>query len=179
MDEMFLDIAKKRFSVRKFKLQLVEQEKLAIVLEAGRIAPSACNNQPWFFIVVKEKGNLEKLWGTYARDWFRQAPVVIVICGDHRQSWKRSDGKDHCDIDVAIAVDHMTLAAADIGLGTCWVCNFNRVVCSSILDLPPYIEPVALLPLGYPAEETLSDRPESKRKNTDAIVFYEKFDSSR
>jgi nitroreductase len=172
---MFLDIAKKRFSLRRFTPQAVEPEKLEIVLEAGRIAPSACNNQPWFFIVVREKTTLEKLWEAYHREWFKQAPVVIVICGDHRQSWKRSDGKDHCDIDVAIAVDHMTLAAADIGLGTCWVCNFNRIMCSSILNLPSYIEPVALLPLGYPAEEALAERRELKRKKREDIVFYEQF----
>jgi nitroreductase len=172
---MFLDLAKKRFSLRKFKPQSVESEKLEIVLEAGRIAPSACNNQPWFFIVVKEKENLKKLWDTYQREWFRQAPVVIVACGDHRQSWKRSDGKDHCDIDIAIAVDHMTLAAADIGLGTCWVCNFNRVMCSSLLNLPSYIEPIALLPLGYPADETLTEKKELKRKDLDDITFSERF----
>jgi len=144
------------------------------ILEAGRIAPSAVNYQPWYFVVVKDPDNLQRLYECYPREWFKTAPCVIVLCGDHRQSWKRKDGKDHCDIDVAIAADHMTLQATSEGLATCWVCNFNRPLLSSILHLPDEVEPVVMLPVGYPSDKTDPNRHREKRKKTEEIVFFEK-----
>src|SRR5210317_696359 len=102
-----LQLMKRRCSVRKFKDRPIEEEKLLYVLEAARIAPSACNLQPWRFIVVQDKKRIARM----APDWVKEshAPAVIAACGDHAQAWRRLDGKDHCDIDVAIAIDHMTL----------------------------------------------------------------------
>jgi nitroreductase len=174
MEKGFIDLVKKRYSVRKYKSLGIDDNILNQILEAGRLAPSACNFQPWNFIVIRNNDTLERLWDVYPRDWFRQAPVVIVIGGDHKQSWKRADGKDHCDVDIAIAVDHMTLAAAELGLGTCWVCNFDREKCSRLLHLPENIEPIVILPLGYPDDTGPSERHIS-RKNVNEIVFYEKF----
>ncbi|MGI6308110.1 MAG: nitroreductase family protein [Dethiobacteria bacterium] len=172
----FLELAKKRYSVRSFKDMPVEEEKLRVVLEAGRVAPSAVNYQPIYFIVVQEKEIKEQIGGTYKGSWILEAPVIIVICGDHSKSWRRADGKDHCDIDAAIAIDHMTLAAADLGLGTCWVCAFNSMECHRILRLPAHIETIALLPLGYPAEEEGIDRKVAKkRKPMDEIVHWNGF----
>jgi len=171
----FIQLAKKRYSSRKYKQQDVEDEKLNIVLEAGRIAPSAVNYQPWFFVVVRGE-NLGNISTCYTRDWFRTAPMCIVICSDHSSSWKRSDEKDHGDIDAAIAADHMTLAATSIGLATCWVCNFNRQKLSEVLNLPDHIEPVVILPLGYPDDAVNTKRHASKRKALSEIVVYEKFD---
>jgi len=165
----FLEFAKKRYSVRKYKEKPVEKEKILQVLEAARNAPSACNFQPWHFIVLTDEKIKSKVAETYPRDWFRKAPVIIVACGDHSLSWKRADGKDHCDIDLAIAIDHMTLAAADLGLGTCWVCAFAAESCHKILGLPDNLEAVALLPLGYPDEETI---PEKNRKRLEEIVTW-------
>ena len=171
----FLDLAKKRYSVRKFTNQIPEKEKLMKVLEAGRIAPSAVNYQPWHFVVITEKEALENIYPVYHRNWFNAAPVVIVICGDHDKSWKRSDGKDFCDIDVSIAVDHITLEAAELGLGTCWVCNFDKQKCIQALNLPNNIEAVVILPLGYPADEVDVNRHETKRKKIEEIVHWQKF----
>jgi nitroreductase len=112
---------------------------------------------------------------TYHKPWILEAPVIIVVCGDHNVSWRRPDGKNHLDIDIAIAVDHMTLAAAELGLGTCWVCMFNSMLCHEILKLPPNIETVALLPLGYPAEEADVNRHQTKRKPLEEIVHWDKF----
>lgn len=165
----FLELTKKRYSVRKYKDKPVEREKLLHVLEAARNAPSACNFQPWRFIIVTDEKIKTKVAETYPRDWFRQAPVVIVACGDHSASWKRADGKDHCDVDLAIAIEHMALAAAELGLGTCWVCAFDAKRCHEILELPENLEAIALLPLGYPDEETV---PDKKRKSLDAIVTW-------
>ncbi|MCL6590851.1 MAG: nitroreductase family protein [Firmicutes bacterium] len=166
----FLEIAKKRYSVRKYQKKAVEPEKLQQVLEAGRIAPSAVNYQPWVFVVAQTGEARKKIAATYPREWLAEAPVIIVICGDHSQAWKRRDGKDHCDIDAAIAIDHMTLAAASLGLGTCWVCAFDAALCHQALGLPSHLEPIALLPLGYPADAPDPARYETKRKKLDEIV---------
>ena len=99
---------------------------------------------------------------------------MIVLIADHSQSWYRADGKDHADIDLAIAADHMTLAAADRGLGTCWVCNFDKEKTIKHLNLAPHLEPVVLLPVGYPASEGDSTRHKAKRKPVEEIVFFER-----
>jgi nitroreductase len=148
---------------------------LDLILEAGRIAPSAANLQPWHFIVIREKENLRKIHPIYYRDWFMEAPCVIVICGDHNQSWKRKDGKDHCDIDIAITVDHITLQAAELGLGTCWICNFDAGLCTKLLNLPPNLEPAVILPVGYPLDSFDPDRHGVKRKHIDEIVSFESY----
>jgi len=170
----FLDLAKHRFSVRKYKPDPVPEEDLNYVLEAGRIAPSAVNYQPWHFLVIRDKENREIVNTLYHREWFREAPVVIILLADHNKSWKRDDGKDHADIDVAIAADHMTLAATERGLGTCWVCNFDKKKIIEILKLPDHLEPVVFLPLGYPNEETDIKRHENKRKPLKDITSWEK-----
>lgn len=168
----FLDIAKSRYSVRGYDNKEVEKDKLLQILEAGRLAPSAVNYQPVHFIVITDEEQKKKIYETYPRGWLEEAPVIIVACGDHSVSWKRRDGKDHCDIDVAIAVDHMTLAAADLGLGTCWICAFDAEKCSKLLKLPDNLEPMVLLPVGYPKQGRLT---EIKRKGLDEIVSWEEY----
>lgn len=173
---LFIELAKKRFSSRKYSTRQVEDEKLLQVLEAGRIAPSAANFQPWIFVVVKGEEAKREFKTIYDKEWFKEAQVFIIICGDHKSSWKRADGKDHCDIDVAIAVDHMTLAATDIGLATCWICNFDIAKCSELLNLPSNIEPIAILPLAYPEDHPDPDRHITKRKVLKDIVYYDKYE---
>lgn len=172
----FLELAKKRFSVRHYRDRGVEGEKLEYVLEAGRIAPSAVNYQPWYFIVARDEELRKQIASTYRGEWILEAPVIIAVCGDHSKSWRRADGKDHCNLDAAIAIDHMTLAAAEIGLGTCWICNFNAMQCHRILKLPGHVEIVALLPLGYPAENADLDRHTTKRKKMEEVVCWDGFD---
>ena len=169
----FLDLAKERYSVRSFKPDKVKKEDLDYILEAGRVAPSAVNYQPWQFLVIQEEKNLKAMYGLYHREWFRQAPLVIVLIANHEQSWHRADGKDHADIDLAIAADHMTLAAADRGLGTCWVCNFDKEKTIKHFNLPAHLEPVVFIPLGYPASKGDSARHTTKRKPLEEIVFFE------
>lgn len=169
----FSQLITRRYSVRNYKSTPVENYKLEQVLGAARLAPSAVNFQPWHFIVVTQPENLAKIHLTYHREWFRTAPVIIIACADHSLSWKRSfDGKDSAEIDVAIAVDHMMLQAADLGLGTCWVCNFDTQRCAEALKLPGHIEPVVLVPLGYPENEEI---PQKKRKLLEEIIHREKF----
>lgn len=171
-----LTLARLRCSVRAYKSRAIEPEKLDYILETVRMAPSAVNFQPWYFIVIQEEETRKKIQECYDRDWFAQAPVYIVACGDHRTSWKRkSDMKDFCDVDVAIAIEHLCLAATEQELGTCWVCNFNTIRCAEILNLPCNVEPLALIPIGYPEDPDVFITTPKKRKAFNEIIKWEKF----
>jgi len=169
----FHQVALKRFSCRAYKPDLVSKADIEQVLEAARIAPSATNSQPWRFLVITKSPMREQVATCYGRDWLGSAPVIIVACGDHSVSWRRADGKDHCDIDLAIAIDHITLAAASMGLATCWICKFDAMRCSEVLKLPMNLSPVALIPLGYPNEEPKEGSNHFRRKQLNEIVFWE------
>jgi len=172
----FLDLAKNRYSCRSFKSMPVEDEKLHYILESGRIAPSAANKQPWHIIVIRDAETRKNFYGAYQREWFAKAPVHLIICGNRKLSWKRSyDGMDSLHIDIGIIVDHMTLAATEQGLATCWICYFDPVKCREILNLPDDIEPVVILPLGYPADIVNPDRHDALRKKSEDIIHWEKF----
>lgn len=167
----FEALIKSRYSVRAYKPDPVEEEKLNYVLEAARIAPTAASYQPFTLIVVHTKGRAAELKTVYPADWLAQAPIVICACGIPAKAWKRRDGKNYCDVDVAIVMDHLILAAADKGLGTCWIGAFDPDAARKMLALPDGVEPVVLTPLGYPAD---SPRPK-KRKPLSEIVRYEKY----
>ena len=124
---MELDKAiRNRYSVRSFTSEKIDRNIILEILEAARMAPSAVNYQPWHFIVITDPENLADIHEVYHRTWFREAPACIVVCSDHGQSWKRkTDGKDFADVDAAIAIDHLVLKATDLGIGTCWICNFD------------------------------------------------------
>ena len=169
----FLEVAKKRCSVRSFLPREVEREKLLQVLEAARVAPSAVNLQPWQIVVVQDTQLKLELYEAYPRDWFAKAPIVLVLCVDHAVSWKRHYGKDYGDVDAAIAADHITLAAADLGLGTCWIGAFDETKCRKALNLPPNMEPVVMLPMGYPAKTDSPDRHQIRRKSLEEIVRWQ------
>lgn len=171
-----LEIMKKRCSIRQYASAPVEAEKMDYLLEAMRSAPSAVNFQPWYFIVVSRPEGLARIRACYPREWFASAPLYIIVCADHSQSWKRaSDGKDHADIDAAIAAEHLCLAAAEQGLGTCWVCNFDAARCKEYFRLPASVEPVALVPVGYPLHPSLFEDAPKKRKSLQEIVKQETF----
>lgn len=164
----FLELVKKRYSVRGYDKREVEPEKIEYILECARLAPSAVNFQPWKFVLVESGEMKEALRSCYHREWFNDAPVYIAVCADENVSWKRAgDGHDHADVDAAIATEHICLAAADQGLGTCWVCNFDVAKCREVLKLGEGVRPVALIPIGYPLSESA---PERKRKSFDEVV---------
>lgn len=170
----FTDLVQTRYSVRNYLDKYVEREKLEQLLDAARLAPSAVNFQPWKFYVLRDGEKFKKVAASYHREWFKSAPVYIVVCKDSAQSWKRAiDNKDHGDIDVAIAIDHLTLRAVELGLGTCWVCNFDPEICRDALSLPSNLEPVALLPIGYPSDNDAFEVKEKLRKPLSDIVIWE------
>jgi nitroreductase len=165
----FENLIRERYSVRAYKPQPVEDEKLAQVLEAARLAPTAANRQPFQLIVVHTQGRQAELRRVYHREWFVQAPLVICACGVPQQGWVREDKRRYLDVDVAIVMDHLILAAANLGLGTCWIAAFNARAAREVLGLPEDIEPLIFTPLGYPA-----DKPSVKeRKNLADLVRYE------
>lgn len=167
----FLSLVNRRKSVRNFTSQKVSDEILTHIIEAARLAPSAVNFQPWHFVVVRTSEAMSRLQTVYNREWFKTAPACIAVCGNHNESWHRaSDSKDHCDIDIAIAAEHICLAATAMGLGSCWVCNFDTETCKQILGLPEGIEPIVLLPIGYFTDETHSEK---KRKSLEEIVTWQ------
>jgi nitroreductase len=168
----YKDLIRNRYSVRAYKPDPVEKDKLNQVLEAARMAPTAANRQPFQLIVIHTEGRHQELSKIYRREWFVQAPLIICAVGVPRQGWVRSDDKRrYLDVDVAIVMDHLILAATDLGLGTCWIAAFNATAAREILGLPDEVEPLIFTPLGYPA-----DRPEPKeRKSLEELVRYEQW----
>lgn len=167
----FDELIQRRYSVRAYKPDPVEEEVLQRVLEAARLAPTADNRQPFQFIVIHTKGREAELRRIYSRKWFVEAPLLICACGVPAQNWVRRDGKNYNDVDVAIAMDHLILAATELGLGTCWVAAFDPDAAREVLGLPDDVEPVAFTPLGYSA-----DKPGyKKRKPLSELVRYERW----
>ena len=167
----FAQLMLARYSARAYKSDPVEDEKLQAVLEAARLAPTAANRQAFQVIVIHTAGREGDLKRIYGEAWVVQAPLVLCACGVPGQNWVRSDGKNYNDVDVAIVMDHMTLAAADLGLGTCWIGAFDAAGARAVLGLPEGVEPIAFTPLGYAA-----DQPRRKhRKPLSEIVRYERW----
>lgn len=168
----FLDIAKKRYSVRKYKDTPVEREKLEKILEAGRVAPTGKNAQPQRLIVVQGEEGLEKLKKATR---FYDAPCVIIVCSNKDETWVRPyDGKKLTDIDASIVTDHMMLQATELGLGTLWVCWFDPEVLRAEFSIPEHLEIVNLLVIGYAdGEGAGADRHDKMRKPLTETVFYE------
>lgn len=150
----FLDVVKQRRSVRAYLPDAVPEEKLKAVLEAARWAPSACNRQPWRIIVVQSEESRRALSTAYSKEWFWTAPIVLAVCVWPKEAYVRGyDGKNFADVDGSILMDHITLAAASVGLGTCWIGAFEPESAKQILRVPDGVEVLAMTPLGTPDVE--------------------------
>jgi len=160
------EVIRNRRSVRAYKPDPVDPAALDRILEAVRQAPSAANKQPWRLYVIRDAAKREALRDAYAAEWFSGAPVIICACGLPAQAWQRRDGKSYMDVDVAIAFEHLVLAAEAEGLGTCWVGAFDPRAARRVLQLPATEEPIAMTPLGLPAEVP----PARERKPLEEIV---------
>ncbi len=145
----FLDLAKKRYSTRKYLPKPVSEADLALILEAGRVAPTAINSQPFRLLVLNQASELEK--AAKGANVFG-APLVIIVCANHLESWKRSDdGKDTAEIDASIVTTHLMLEATELGLNSVWICKFDPVVIREVFHIPENIEPVNILAIGCEA----------------------------
>ena len=168
----FIDLAKKRYSVRGFDSKKIEQEKIEKILEAGRVAPTAGNTQPQKILAIKTDAGFQRLKkgaNVYS------APLALIVCADHSFSWKRPiDGKDMADIDASIVATHMMLEAADLGLGSIWVGYFKADAIRAEFVLPSSVEPICILGIGYALGDVKSpDRHKAERKPLMETVHYE------
>ena len=160
----------KRFSVRQYTDQPIEDEKLARVLNAGRIAPSARNRQEWKFLVVRDAELRRAIAEAAEQPFLAGAPVILAVVG------LTPDAAMHCQIptdpvDCAIAIDHMTLAAVAEGLGACWIGHFDQDACCQLLNVPPTARIIELLAMGYPD----AAQPPKNRKPAAEVVCYDEF----
>ncbi len=169
----FYEVIRQRLSVRAYKPDPVPDDVLNRILEAGRLAPSAKNFQPWKFIVVKDEKIKQELVPACRNQMFiAQAPIVICACAVLEQAWKGMGGYwSAAEVDVTIALEHIILAAANEGLGTCWIGAFIEEEVRRVLGIPAGVKPVALTPIGYPAQES-KPRP---RKGLGEIVCYDRY----
>ncbi|KQC13363.1 MAG: nitroreductase family protein [Methanothrix sp.] len=160
---------RKRRSIRKYQARKVENDKIERVLEAGRLAPSAKNLQEWRFIVVRDDGRRRRLAeAAKGQTFVGEAPVVIAACAT-MTDYVMTCGQLTYPINLAIAVEHMVLQAVAEGLGTCWIGAFYEEEVKKVLNIPPEVRAVALLPLGYPDESPVS----SPRKKMEEIIAFE------
>lgn len=158
----FITLAKKRCSVRGYTGQKVEPDKLARILEAAHVAPTAANRQPVRLIAVQSEEGLARLGK--AADLYG-APLAVIVCSDHGRAWVRPfDCKQTGDIDASILTDHMMLEATDLGLGTVWICYFKPDVVRQEFALPEGLEPVNILAVGYAAEPPASPERHSRAR---------------
>lgn len=164
----FAELIEKRYSVRAYKSDPVDDKLLTRLLETAVMAPSAANRQPFQLVVIHTRGREVELRRIYDRDWFVQAPVVICACGIPAQGWIHPNGKNHHEIDAVIVMDYLTLAAANVGLGTCWIAAFDVWAAREVLNLPVDVEPVVFTPLGYPAD---SPTPKERKPLTDLVRY--------
>jgi len=167
----FLDLARGRYSVRAYRPDPVPEAVLGQVLEAGRVAPTASNRQPVRILVVRTAGRAAELRRIYDQEWFVEAPLLLCVCAVPGEAWWRArhDGRRYVEVDAAIVMDHLVLAAADLGLGTCWVAAFDPVAAREVLGVPGDVEPLLFTPLGYAA-----DAPGPKaRRPLEELVRYD------
>ena len=167
----FYDLIKTRESIRDYDPKRpVPDEVLNRILDAGRLAPSAGNRQPWTFVVVSSPEKLNEVRACYPRDWFKQAPHILVVVGDKSNSWTRSyDGYNSIEVDLTIAMDHMILAAENEGVGTCWIIAYNYDVLAKSIGLRENEVIYCITPLGYP-NDGFEKRGNKIRKSLEEIV---------
>jgi nitroreductase len=164
----FKELIEQRYSVRSYRPDPVAEETLNGILHAARMAPTANNQQPFQLIVIHTQGREEALKRIYNRDWFVEAPLVICACGLPDRAWRHKNGKNYVDVDVAIAMDHLILAATEAGLGTCWIAAFDHQAARQVLGIPASVVPIAFTPLGYPADKP---KPKERRPLGDLVRY--------
>jgi len=165
----FKELTEKRYSYRGYLDKEIEQDKLDYILECSRLAPSAANRQPWKIYIVRDAETRERLVKSYDREWFAEAPLIVVFAGRRDKNWKRQDGADYLLCDVTIIADYFILAAEEMGLGTCYIAAFDKETAEQAVKIDDDEEVLLMTPLGYPKDGVTRDR---KRENVEDIVEY-------
>ena len=170
----FEQLITERYSVRKFKPEHLHQNVIQQILEAGHKAPTGCNYQPQRILVLNTDSAIQKLQ-TCTKCHF-SAPTAILVCHNKAESWKRPyDGALSSPVDAVIVATHMLLAAHNVGVGCCWVMHFDPVAMRETFCIPENVEPVALLVMGYPAEDAKPLKLHFQSRPMDEVVFYDTF----
>ena len=170
----YSQLIKERYSVRKFSDKPVEDAKLAAILEAARVAPTAVNKQPQRILVIRDAEGMEKLKA--CTPYTFGAPLALAVCGHRDEAWVRPyDGYNSAIIDAAIVGTQIMLAVHDLGLGSTWVGHFDPALFRESFRPPDNIEPVALFPIGYPAAEAKPSPLHGKRRPLEETVIYDSF----
>jgi len=169
----YTELIRTRESVRNYDPNRpVPKEILEKILDAGRLAPSACNYQPWKFLVISSSALLEKVRACYQRDWLKDAPHILVVLGLRNQAWNRGyDGYNSVETDVAIAMTHIILAAENEGVGACWIAAYNPVLLKEALNPDENQLIFGITPLGYP-KPGFQKTTIKKRKSLEDIVEF-------
>ena len=164
----FGELVKTRYSVRAYDPAPVDEGALTRILEAVRLAPTAANRQAFRVVVMRTQGHERELRRIYDRDWFVGAPLVLAVCAVPDEGWVRAaDGWPAAGVDATIAMTHLLLAAAQEGLGTCWIAAFDPAAAREVLGLPEGLVPWAFTPLGHPA----GSRPPKERRPLEELVL--------
>lgn len=170
----FNELIAERYSVRKFKNEHLPQEIIDKILAAGHKAPTGCNFQPQRILVLNTDESSERLKACTKCHF--NAPAAMLVCHNKDESWKRVyDGALSSPVDAAIVTSFMMLEAQNLGVGTCWVMHFNPIAMRETFNIPESIEPVALLVMGYPADDSQPIDMHYKYRNIDEVVFYDSF----
>ena len=170
----FEKLIAERFSVRSFKDEHLPKEVVDKILLAGHVAPTGCNNQPQRILVLNTDSAIEKLRNCTKCHF--NAPTAMLVCHNSGESWKRIyDGALSSPVDAVIVTTYMMLAAQQEGIGTCWVMHFNPTAMKEAFNIPEGIEPVALLVMGYPADDSKPIEMHYKSRPIDEVVFYDSF----
>lgn len=167
----FMDVIIKRRSIRKYKSDPVSEEDIKYVVEAARLAPSWANSQCWKFVIITDAAVKTELVKA-GQSWIERAPVIIAACADSSKPGTKVD-QAYYMLDVGIAMEHLILAAADKGLGTCWIGAFDEAAAKKALDVPDNIRVVALTPLGHP-DESPNPRP---RRSLGEVMCSNKYEA--
>lgn len=168
----FQQLIRQRESIRSYDTRPVETEKLYRILEAGHLAPSACNRQPWKFYLISEPENLKLMHQCYSGVWLYDAPHILLAAGQRTAAWTRkADGYNSLETDLTIAMDHMILAATAEGIGTCWISNFDpeKLKQSGLFKSEEII--FAFTPLGYPAKEVGLGKQKIRNDFSEMVVY--------
>jgi nitroreductase len=178
----FKEVISRRNSVRKFLNTMIEPEKIEYILDCARQAPSWANTQCWRFIVIQNSATIHALAkASIINRWLNKVPCIIIACADTTISGNKND-IEYYTVDVAIAFEHLILAATDLGLGTCWIGGFNEKKIKDLLGIPPRVKVVAMTPLGYPVAKPSTSNKVKKamlrsttRKSLAELVHKEKW----
>ena len=167
------ELIRTRESIRNYDPDRpVPKEIIEKILDAGRMAPSVCNIQPWKFLVISSGEMLKKVRACYPRGWFHDAPHILVVVGLKDQAWIRSyDGYNSVETDVTIAMTHLILAAENEGVGTCWIAAYNPAILNKALNTGQNQVIFGITPLGYPKQGFQKTRGK-KRKPLNQIVDF-------